>query len=48
MQYENFPFYFLFFLTIWVFNLYVKLLFNDNTNEYFRDKLLFSFKLDQK
>lgn len=47
MQYENFPC--LFSLTIWIFlNLYVKLLFNDNTNEYFRDKLLFSFKLDQK
>lgn len=29
-------------------NFYVKLLFNDNTDEYFRDKLLFSFKLGQK
>lgn len=42
MQYENFP---------WqsgFLNFYVKLLFNDNTDEYFRDKLLFSFKLGQK
>lgn len=33
---------------LFFFNLYVKLLFNDNISEYFRDKLIFSFKLDQK